>query len=91
MIAKQSGSTRYKEWEMKEVTTKPKGLRKSRMLKVKSTSSVDEEDLAIGTVGGEGTQRESQNLGNRNSVTQLKRLSTIHHVSLYIVNMQGFF
>lgn len=80
-MAKQSGSTRYKEWEMKEITTKPKGLRKSRMLKVKSTSSVDEEDM--GTM--EGEEKISLNLGSRNSVKQLKRLSTTHHVSLYNV------
>ena len=76
-MAKQSGSTRYKEWEMKEITTKPKGLRKSRMLKVKSTSSVDEEDMAMNAVDGETTQKGE----SRNSATQLKRLSTIHHVS----------
>lgn len=80
-MAKRSGSTRYKEWEIKEVTTKPKGLRKSRILKVKSTSSVDEEDM--GTVEGEG--KITPNLGSRNSVKQLKRLSTTHHVSLYNV------
>jgi hypothetical protein len=62
---------------MKDITTKPKGLRKSRMLKVKSTSSIDEEDLDMGTVEGEATQRGE----SRSSATQLKRLSTIHHVS----------
>ena len=77
-MAKQSGGTRYKEWEMKDITTKPKGLRKSRMLKVKSTSSIDEEDLGMGTaVEGEATQRGD----NHSSLKQLKRLSTIHHVS----------
>ena len=77
-MAKQSGGTRYKEWEMKDITTKPKGLRKSRMLKVKSTSSIDEEDLYMGTaVEGEATQRGD----NHSSLKQLKRLSTIHHVS----------
>ena len=82
MMAKQLGSSRYKEWEMKEITSKPKGLRKSRMLKVKSTSSVDEEDMAMSvSMEGEGNWREERNLGSRNSITQLKRLSTTHHVS----------
>ena len=81
MMAKQSGGTRYKDWEMKDITTKPKGLRRSRMLKVKSTSSFDEEDLGMGTVEGEATQRGD----NHSSVTQLKRLSTIHHVSVHNV------
>ena len=71
---------------MKEITSKPKGLRKSRMLKVKSTSSVDEEDTGMAVnVEREGTQREEMmglSLGSRNSVTQLKWLSTTHHVSL---------
>lgn len=79
MMSKQSGGTRYKDWEMKDITTKPKGLRRSRMLKVKSTSSFDEEDLGMGTAAeGEATQRGD----NHSSVTQLKRLSTIHHVSV---------
>ena len=79
MTTKQSDSTRYKEWEMKEAATKSRGLRRSRMLKVKSTSSIDddEEDMAVGGVEGRATHRGD----NRNSVTQLKRLSTTHHVS----------
>ena len=42
-MAKSYTSKRYKDWEMVEIRTKPRGLRKSRTLRVKSTSAVEEE------------------------------------------------
>lgn len=76
-MAKQLGSSRFKEWEMIDITSKPRGLRRSRMLKVKSTSSVDEE-ADVDMVEESTTQRHQQSSHNR--VTQLRRVTTTHHV-----------
>lgn len=97
-MAKRLGSSYSMDWEIVEVTQKTKGTKKSRPLKVKSASSTQEEDnpksevartAAMDSSTSKDTQKVNGTLTQQlatymyvNEPTQLRRLSTTHHVSL---------